>query len=79
MFRVRWTVEIQTCDYAAGLMSGLIIECERDRTHEHGDTENQRLREAVSDLTLDKLILAEAAKGTTKPGAPPRLHRVCST
>ena len=25
--------------------------------------ENQRLRRAVSDLTLDKLILAEAAKG----------------
>lgn len=26
-------------------------------------TENERLRRAVSDLTLDKLILAEAAKG----------------
>lgn len=26
-------------------------------------TENTRLRRAVSDLTLDKLILAEAAKG----------------
>ena len=26
-------------------------------------TENERLRKAVSDLTLDKLILAEAAKG----------------
>ena len=26
-------------------------------------TENSRLRRAVSDLTLDKLILAEAAKG----------------
>ncbi len=25
--------------------------------------ENERLRRAVSDLTLDKLILAEAAKG----------------
>lgn len=25
--------------------------------------ENERLRKAVSDLTLDKLILAEAAKG----------------
>lgn len=25
--------------------------------------ENERLRSAVSDLTLDKLILAEAAKG----------------
>ncbi len=27
------------------------------------EQENQRLRRAVSDLTLDKLILAEAAKG----------------
>ena len=27
------------------------------------ETENARLRRAVSDLTLDKLILAEAAKG----------------
>jgi len=28
----------------------------------------------VSDLTLDKMILAEAARETTKPFAPPRLH-----
>lgn len=27
------------------------------------DTENQRLRRAVSDLTLDKMILTEAARG----------------
>jgi transposase-like protein len=27
------------------------------------ETENSRLRRAVSDLTLDKLILGEAAKG----------------
>lgn len=27
------------------------------------EKENQRLRQAVSDLTLDKLILSEAAKG----------------
>ena len=27
------------------------------------ETENARLRKAVSDLTLDKLILAEAARG----------------
>lgn len=27
------------------------------------ETENQRLRRAVSDLTLDKLVLTEAAKG----------------
>ena len=27
------------------------------------EKENERLRKAVSDLTLDKLILADAAKG----------------
>jgi putative transposase len=27
------------------------------------ELENQRLRRAVADLTLDKLILAEAARG----------------
>jgi putative transposase len=27
------------------------------------ETENQRLRKAVADLTLDKLILKEAASG----------------
>jgi transposase-like protein len=27
------------------------------------ETENQRLRKAVADLTLDKLILSEAARG----------------
>ena len=27
------------------------------------ETENSRLRKAISDLTLDKLILREAAKG----------------
>ena len=27
------------------------------------EVENQRLRKAVSDLTLDKLILSEAARG----------------
>ncbi len=45
------------------------------------ETENSRLRRAVSDLTLDKLILQEAARGTegqrsktTKPRASPRLY-----
>lgn len=28
------------------------------------ELENQRLRKAVADLTLDKLILSEAARGT---------------
>src|SRR5258708_29516914 len=43
------------------------------------ETENSRLGRAVSDLTLDKLILQEAAGETTKPRASPRLHRACST
>ena len=43
------------------------------------ETENTRLRRAVSDLTLDKLILQEAAGETSKPRASPRLHRACST
>ena len=45
------------------------------------ETENQRLRRAVSDLTLDKMILAEAARGpvrqrskTSEPFAPPQVH-----
>ena len=41
------------------------------------EVENGRLRKAVSDLTLDKLILLEAAKGTSKPRTPPCLHRAC--
>ena len=43
------------------------------------ETENTRLRRAVSDLTLDKLILAEAAKGneTSKPLPTPRVRRSC--
>ena len=46
------------------------------------EMENQRLRRAVSDLTLDKLILKEAARGTagprsetSKPFAPASMHR----
>jgi len=39
------------------------------------EAENTRLRRAVSDLTLDKVILQEAARETTKPRASPRLHR----
>ncbi len=31
------------------------------------ETENARLRRAVSDLTLDKMILTEAARGTEGP------------
>jgi hypothetical protein len=40
------------------------------------ELENQRLRKAVADLTLDKLILAEAARGNClEPRAPARLCR----
>jgi transposase-like protein len=44
--------------------------------------ENEQLRKAVSDLTLDKLILTEAARGaegqrsaTSRPRPPSCLHR----
>ncbi len=40
------------------------------------ELENQRLRKAVADLTLDKLILAEAARGNClEPRAPAYLCR----
>src|SRR5215218_100644 len=46
------------------------------------ETENQRLRKAIADLTLDKLILQEAARGNLLPPcAPARLcrpHLVCA-
>src|SRR5215469_16413488 len=42
-------------------------------------TENTRLRRAVSDLTLDKLILQGRPGETTEPRASPCLHRACST
>ena len=38
------------------------------------EAENARLRRAVSDLTLDKMILKEAAKETSKPRPPPCLR-----
>ncbi len=43
------------------------------------ETVNQRLRKAIADLTLDKLILQEAARETSEPRAPARLHRACPT
>ena len=42
------------------------------------ETENTRLRRAIADLTLDKLILQEAARETSKPRASPGLHRARS-
>jgi transposase-like protein len=41
------------------------------------ETENGRLRRAVSDLTLDKLILTEAAKENSKPRTPPCVCGSC--
>ena len=38
------------------------------------EVENARLRRAISDLTLDKLILTEAARGTSKPRPSPGLR-----
>ena len=40
--------------------------------------ENDRLRRAVSDLTLEKLILSEAARETSKPRTSSDLHRSCA-
>jgi hypothetical protein len=34
------------------------------------EAENARLKKAVADLTVDKIILKEVAEGTTEPGAP---------
>jgi putative transposase len=39
------------------------------------EKENARLRRAVSDLTLDKLILQEAPGETSEPCAAPALYR----
>jgi putative transposase len=41
------------------------------------EKENERLRKAVSDLTLEKLILREAASGNFRAQARPALHRAC--
>ena len=41
--------------------------------------ENERLRRAVSDLTLDKLILTEAARGHFfEHPTSPQVHQSCS-
>jgi len=43
------------------------------------ERENERLRKAVSDLTLDKLILKEALEGKLlTPFPPPGLRRSCA-
>jgi transposase-like protein len=42
------------------------------------ERENARLKRAVAELTLDKLILKEAAEGTSEPRAPPGWGAACS-
>ncbi len=41
------------------------------------EAENARLRRAVADLTLDKVILAEAARGNPAPPAAERASSTC--
>jgi hypothetical protein len=42
------------------------------------EEENTRLRRAVSDLTLDKMILPRLHGETSKPFPPPAMHRLCA-
>lgn len=42
------------------------------------ETENQRLRRAISDLTLDKMILTKPPGETSEPISPPPVHRPCA-
>ena len=42
------------------------------------ERENDRLRKAVSELTLDMLILKEALEGNTEPFPSPRVCRACA-
>ena len=39
------------------------LKSDQGRRMKERETENQRLRKAIADLTLDKLILQEAARG----------------
>ena len=43
------------------------------------ERENGRLKRAVADLTLDKLILEEAAEGNSEPRAPTTLCGACTS
>ncbi len=51
------------------------LKADQVRRMKDSEIENQRLRKAIADLTLDKLILQEAAGETSEPRAPARLHR----
>ena len=43
------------------------------------ERENGRLKRAVADLTLDKLILEEAAEGNSEPRGPTTLCGACTS
>jgi putative transposase len=51
------------------------LKLDQARRLEQLERENARLRKAVADLTLDKVILAEAARGTTEPRPSPSVHQ----
>jgi putative transposase len=59
------SVTVQTC-YRWGKQYGGISQDQRKPLKEL-EAESQRLRRAVSDLTLDKMNLAEATRGTAGP------------
>lgn len=51
------------------------LKTDQARRMKNLERENARLRQAVSDLTLDKLIPQEAAREATEPRAPTALYR----
>ena len=50
----------------------------RPKALEALEAENQRLRRAVSDLTLDKMIPTEASRGNFEPFAPQAMRQPCA-
>jgi len=52
-----------TCDKACSQVLRAKLVCSLAQSLKELELENARLRKAVSDLTLDKLILKEAARG----------------
>ena len=54
-------------------------EGEQARRLKELERENGRLKRAVADLTLDKLILEEAARETSEPRAPTTLCGACTS
>jgi hypothetical protein len=56
-----------TCDKACSQVLRAKLVCSLAQSLKELELENARLRKAVSDLTLDKLILKEAARGPEGP------------